>query len=78
MTDNLEALPERIDRIEQQLDSLAVSVDKRFDDVDNGFAEVSEAFAEQRRYTEFTFEHVDKKLTAMDRKIDEILRLLRR
>ena len=57
MTDNLEALPDRVDRIEQKLDSLAVSVDGRF-------SEVSEAIAEQRRYTEFAFEHLRSDLTS--------------
>ena len=51
MTENLEALPARVDRIERKLDSLTSSVDKRFDDV-------SEAIAEQRQYTEFAFERL--------------------
>jgi len=73
-----EALPERVDRIEQKLDSLATSMDERFATVDHRFDEVSEAFAEQRRYTEFAFERLDKRLTAMDGKLDEVLRILRR
>jgi hypothetical protein len=91
MTDNLEA-PDRVERIEQRLEGLAVSVDRRFDEVDKrfdevdkrfdgvnkGFADVSEAIAEQRRYTEFAFERLDRRLTSMDAKIDDILGLLRR
>ena len=64
--------------IEQKLDSLATSMDERFATVDHRFDEVSEAFAEQRRYTEFGFERLDKRLTAMDGKLDEVLRILRR
>ena len=79
MTDNLDALPERVDRIEQKLDSLAASMDGRF-------GEVSDAIAEQRRYTEFAFERLqstmvdefkkvhlkfDEKIGALDRKVDE-------
>jgi hypothetical protein len=75
---NPEALPERVDRIEQKLDSLATSMDERFATVDHRFDEVSEAFAEQRRYTEFAFERLDTRLTAMDGKLDEVLRILRR
>ena len=75
---NPEALPECVDRIEQKLDSLATSMDERFATVDHRFDEVSEAFAEQRRYTEFAFERLDKRLTAMDGKLDEVLRILRR
>jgi len=82
---NHEALPDRVDRIEQKLDSLAVSidrrfedVDRRFDDVDKRFNEVTDAIVEQRRYTEFAFERLDKRLTAMDGKLDDVLRILRR
>lgn len=82
---NHEALPDRVDRIEQKLDSLAVSidrrfedVDRRFDDADKRFNEVTDAIVERRRYTEFAFERLDKWLTAMDGKLDEVLRILRR
>ena len=75
---NPEALPDRVDRIEQKLDSLAVSIDRRFDDVDRRFNEVTDALVEQRQYTEFAFERLDKRLTAMDGKLDEVLRILRR
>ena len=89
---NPEALPERVDRIEQKLDSLAVSIDRRFSDVDRRFSdvdrrfnevdkrfnEVTDAIVEQRQYTEFAFERLDKRLTAMDGKLDEVLRILRR
>ena len=75
---NPEALPDRVDRIEQKLDRLAVSEDSRFN-------EVSEALTEQRRYTEFAFERfgkafqtLDTKLTVIDTKLDEVLRILRR
>jgi hypothetical protein len=60
MTGALEALPERVDRIEQKLDALSVSVDQRFDLVD-------EHFAEQRRYTEFAFERLDQRITRLER-----------
>ena len=75
---NPEALPERVDRIEQKLDSLAASVDRRFDDVDRRFNGVSDALVEQRRYTEFAFDRLDSKLTTVDTKLDEVLRILRR
>ena len=88
---NPEALPDRVDRIEQKLDSLAVSIDRRFDDVgrrfddvgrrfnevDRRFNEVTDALVEQRQYTEFAFERLDKKVTSIDMKLDEVLRLLR-
>lgn len=72
------ALPERVDRIEQKLDSLAASVDRRFDDVDRRFNEVTDVLVEQRRYTEFAFDRLDSKLTTVDTKLDEVLRILRR
>ena len=89
---NPEALPERVDRIEQKLDSLAASIDRRFDDVDRRFNEVdrqfnevdrqfnevTDALVEQRRYTEFAFDRLDSKLTTVDTKLDEVLRILRR
>lgn len=74
---NPEALPDRVDRIEQKLDSLAVSIDRRFDDVDRRFNEVTDALVEQRQYTEFAFERLDKRVTSIDTKLDEVLRLLR-
>ncbi len=72
------ALPERVDRIEQKLDSLAASVDRRFDDVGRRFSEVTDALVEQRRYTKFAFDRLDSKLTTVDTKLDEVLRILRR
>jgi hypothetical protein len=41
MTDNLEALPERVDRIEQKLDNFVASVDKRFDEVDRPYFDMA-------------------------------------
>ena len=82
---NPEALPDRVDRIEQKLDSLTASidrrfadVDRRFDDVDRRFDDVTDALVEQRQYTEFAFDRLDKRLTAMDVKLDEVLHILRR
>lgn len=89
---NPEALPDRVDRIEQKLDSLTASidrrfadvdrrfadVDRRFDDVDRRFNDVTDALVEQRQYTEFAFDRLDKRLTAMDVKLDEVLQILRR
>ena len=68
---NLEELPDRVDRIEQKLTRLSDSMDRRF-------SEVSERFVEQRGYIEFAFEHLDRKVTAMDLKIDEVMGLSRR
>jgi hypothetical protein len=56
MTQNGEALSERVGRIEEKLDSLTMSVDKRFD-------EVSDAFVEQRQYTEFAFDRLRREMT---------------
>lgn len=75
---NPEALPDRVDRIEQKLDSLTASIDRRFADVDRRFNDVTDALVEQRQYTEFAFERLDKRLTAMDVKLDEVLHILRR
>jgi hypothetical protein len=76
MSTNLDALPERVERIERKVDALSVSVDerfdqverrfaevdKRFDDVDRRFQEVSEHFVEQRQYTEFAFERLERRM----------------
>ena len=78
MTDDFQMAPDRVDRIEQKLDRLITSTDTRFGEASRGFADVSEAIAEQRRYTEFAFERLDKKVTTIDAKLDEVLRLLRR
>lgn len=55
MPANLDALPERVEAIERKVDSLSKSVDRRFD-------EVSEHFVEQRKYTEFAFERLERRM----------------
>jgi hypothetical protein len=55
MTNGLDALPERVDRMEQKLDALSSSVDRRFDDV-------TLQFVEQRQYTEFAFDRLRKEM----------------
>ena len=62
----LDALPERVDNIERKLDALSVSVDRRFEQVDRRFDLVDEHFAEQRRYTEFAYERLDRRITRLE------------
>ena len=61
MTDHLETLPVRVDRIEEKLDRLAASVDERFEQVDRRFEQVD------RR-----FEQVDKRFDEVDKRFDEV------
>jgi tetrahydromethanopterin S-methyltransferase subunit G len=62
----MEALPDRVDRIEQKLDSLSASVDTRFD-------EVRDAIVEQRQYTEFAFGRLESVMVAEFRKVHDRL-----
>ena len=67
-----------VDRRFADVDRRFDAVDRRFDDVDRRFNDVTDALVEQRQYTEFAFERLDKRLTAMDVKLDEVLHILRR
>ena len=74
MANTLDALPERVDTLEHKLDALSLSVDRRFeqvdrrfDQVDRRFDQVDEHFAEQRRYTEFAYERLDRRITGLER-----------
>ena len=64
MTGNLEALPERVDRIEQKLDSLAIAVDERFEQVDKRFDSLERSIDKR-------FEQVDKRFDSLERSIDK-------
>ena len=66
-----------VDRRFDDVDRRFNDVDRRFNDVDRRFNEVTDALVEQRQYTEFAFERLDKKVTSIDTKLDEVLRLLR-
>jgi hypothetical protein len=64
MTENPDALPNRIDAIERKLDALSASVDRRFDDVNTRFDDVNVHFGEQRTYTEFASDRLERLMTA--------------
>lgn len=59
----LDALPERVERVEQKLDALSVSVDRRFDEVDQRFDEVDKRFEEVHQ----RFESVDSSFDDVSR-----------
>jgi flagellar capping protein FliD len=50
-------LPERVERIEQKLDKQ--------------FTDVQEHFAEQRKYIEFAYEKLDKRIDGLDTRMNE-------
>jgi len=68
MTDHLETLPVRVDRIEEKLDRLAASVDERFEQVDRRFEQVDRRFEQVDR----RFEQVDKRFDEVDKRFDEV------
>jgi DNA anti-recombination protein RmuC len=63
MVDSLEAMIERIERLEKKVDDLVTSIVRRFDAVD-------EAFVEQRQYTEFAFSKLEAKIDARFDQVD--------
>jgi len=65
---------ERVERIENKLDLLSESVDQRCKEVDKQFLEVREHFVGQRKYIEFAYDKLDKRMTEgfarLDQRID--------
>ena len=55
-------LTARVETVETKIDRLSQSVDERFNQVD-------EAIAEQRAYTEFVYERLDGRISAVDGKV---------
>ena len=68
---------ERVERIENKLDALSESVDQRFKEVDKQFLEVREHFVGQRKYIEFAYDKLDKRMTdgfsRLQRKFDQVI-----
>ena len=71
------SLEVKVDSVEAKVDSLAATMDRRFD-------EVAEALGEQRHYTDFAYERLDDRMSAletemrsgfarMDRKLDQLI-----
>jgi hypothetical protein len=73
----VDALEVKVDSVDGKVDSLAATMDRRFD-------EVAVALVEQRRYTDFAYEGLDERMSAletevrsgfarMDRKLDQLI-----
>jgi predicted nuclease with TOPRIM domain len=69
LTARVETVETKIDRLSQSVDERFNQVDKRFDQVDERFKQVDEAIAEQRAYTEFVYERLDGRISAVDGKV---------
>jgi hypothetical protein len=62
---------ERVERIENKLDLLSESVDQRCKEVDKQFLEVREHFVGQRKYIEFAYDKLDKRMTDGFARLDQ-------
>lgn len=76
MVNELEGLPERVERVERKVDVLTSSVEERFDGVDQAFAEAHEftQFASNQLRTEMheRFERVDRRFESVDARFESV------